>query len=110
MTDGQYWYGDVRLSDAYIEADRLKSERANHMAWLQGQYVYCAIGSFTECFTSFGKKGKIKIAPYLKEPFALSKSEQESRKEREIAERKERIRKKLTASVKMGSGAHGSNS
>jgi hypothetical protein len=108
MTDEQYWYGDVRLSDAYIEADRLKYERANHMAWLQGQYVYQAINAHKECFPAFAKTRK--IYPYLKEPFALSKSEQEARKERELAERKERIHRKLTASAKMGSGAHGSNS
>lgn len=114
MTHEQYWYGDATLTDAYLEADRLRIERANYMAWLQGQYVYHAIGSFTECFMSFGKKGKITIKPYVKKPFNLvnkreSDEEREAREERETIERRQRIRNKLMASVMKGGSAHGGN-
>jgi len=115
MTYDQYWYGDVALTDAYIAADRLVTERHNYEAWLQGQYVYQAIGSFAECFMSFGKKGKIKIKPYPKKPYEFSykktetEEEREEREAKDVAERKARVRAMLMASVTKGSGEHGGN-
>lgn len=43
MTFDQYWYGDVRMTSAFVEADRLRQERMNTELWLQGLYYYDAV-------------------------------------------------------------------
>ena len=43
MTYDQYWYGDVRMVRAFVEADKLRQKRADEQAWLQGAYVLRAL-------------------------------------------------------------------
>lgn len=40
MTAQDYWYGDVWLAEGYQKADKLRQQRENVNAWLQGMYVY----------------------------------------------------------------------
>lgn len=44
MTYEQYWYGDPRLVIAYRQAHKLKIEQENQKLWLQGLYIYNAVG------------------------------------------------------------------
>ncbi len=70
MTAEQYWDGDALLPRYYRKADRLRQERANTEAWLQGAYVYDAILGAAPVLHAFAKKGT-KPRPYREEPFPL---------------------------------------
>lgn len=81
---------------AFREAENLRRKRDNAMAWLQGAYVYDAIGCLVPVLQAFPKKGA-KPQPYVSMPYGEEKSvEDMTEEEREIAEEneltKERIR------------------
>ena len=63
-----YWHGDYSQLGYYVEAHKLKQERENYTAWLQGAYVYDAIGAMSPILQAFAKKGT-KPTPYHKEPY-----------------------------------------
>ena len=67
-----YWYGDVWLVGAYREADRIRQERTNETAWLNGVYIGAAINSTIG--NAFREKGKSK-AEYPEKPIPLRKNE-----------------------------------
>lgn len=54
----------------------------NFQAWLQGLYVYQAIGSLVPLLNPFSKEHKAK--PYVKEPLPLTEKEVEERRLRKI--------------------------
>lgn len=78
MTYDQYWYGDVRMTGAFLDADRRRQERFNEEAWLLGAYVYDAVGRLAPIFR-FGVD-KPKAVPYREQPIDLF-SDREKRKE-----------------------------
>lgn len=86
MTYEQYWNGDVQMAETFLEADRLRQQRQNNEAWLQGMYFYdglcCALSS------AFGKKGH-KARSYPAKPYALADEKQE---QKETQDEKERLR------------------
>lgn len=82
MTFDQYWYGDVRMTRAFVEADRLRQERANAEAWLNGMYHYDAI------FCALAKK------KYPEKPYGISR-EEENKQEPQDLEEVERLKAKL---------------
>lgn len=68
MTYEQYWYGDVWMVEAFREAEKLKQQRTNAEAWLQGMYVYDAVSKLAPILHAFAKKGT-KPQPYLEKPY-----------------------------------------
>ena len=82
MTEGQYWDDDTSLTVAYRKAEQLRMDRRNQEMWLQGAYIYEAIGRVSPILQAFAKKGT-KPRPYLEEPFSLTASQVQSKKERE---------------------------
>lgn len=68
---------DPSLAAAYREADRLRQERVNEQAWLQGYYVYQALGSVAPMLHAFAKNGT-KAKPYPK-PLDLQHPEVKNR-------------------------------
>ena len=82
MTYEQFWFGDVCLTQCYMEAFKLKQRLENEHAWLQGRYVYEAIGALVPVLHAFAKNGT-KPNEYLKEPFPMSEQEIKERKERD---------------------------
>lgn len=70
MTEAQYWDGDCTLTRSYREADRLRQERQNSEAWLQGMYVYDALLRASPILHAFAKKGA-KPRPYPEEPYTI---------------------------------------
>lgn len=89
MSYDQYWYGDMRMQQAYAEADRIRQERwldqTNYAAWLQGQYIFYAIS--LALGNAFGKGTP---QDYLDKPFEIKrKSDEESEREREQKKREE---------------------
>ena len=78
MTLEQYWDDDPTLILYFYKAEKLRSQRKNQELWIQGAYIYQALGCVAPMFNSLAKDHKPK--PYLKEPFALSQEEEEERK------------------------------
>lgn len=88
MTEGQYWDGDNWLPKAYREAEKMRQERFNHEAWLQGMYIYDAIARLSPVLRAFGKKGT-KAEPYVERPYPLTPEAVEDAETRK-AKRQER--------------------
>ena len=65
-----YWYGEPNLVKAFREADELRVDRMNYEAWLQGLYVYQAVGALYPVFNPFSKQKKAE--EYLKEPIVIT--------------------------------------
>ena len=71
--------------NAYAEAFKMKTERDNQFAWLQGKYVYEAVG--VHFHNAFKKKGE-KSLHYPNEPYEFDDPEKED-------ERRKKESKKL---------------
>lgn len=85
MTYDQYWNDDCELVKFYREADKIQQERQNQMLWLQGMYIYDAIGRLIPGLNPATKKGT-KVKPYMEKPYAISK--EDVKRDREEKERK----------------------
>lgn len=83
MTDKQYWDGDCALVKYYREAEKLRRERVNQEAWLQGMYIYDGLSRISPILQAFAKKGT-KAQPYVEQPYPLTRKRAE-----EIEEKKE---------------------
>lgn len=92
MSYSEYWDGETSAHRAYREAKKLLMSEANQLAWLQGLYVYEAIGALAPALKAFAKG---KVRPYVKEPHELFADEVKEREEREARERYERIKAKV---------------
>lgn len=80
MSEEQYWDRDSTLVVAYRKAEEFKTNRKNQEMWLQGAYIYEALGRVSPLLHAFAKKGT-KPVPYLAEPFAISEKQAEYRQE-----------------------------
>ena len=72
MSPEEYWYGDPSLLRAYRKADVIKRERENESLWLQGMYIYEAIGDLAPVLHAFAKKGT-EAKPYAERPYPITK-------------------------------------
>lgn len=96
MTYEEFWYKDPHIVKYYLQAEKERLHRRNEEMWLQGFYIYQAIGAFAEILPAFPKKGA-KIRPYLQGPVSLSEAEQQAKEELQEMERIERIKQKMLA-------------
>ena len=94
MTYEQFWEGQPSLVVFYRQADEMSRRRRNQEMWLQGRYIYNAIGSFAEILPAFPKKGA-KVQPYIEEPFPITLAEATEREERKQKEKMERIKQRM---------------
>lgn len=69
MTYDEYWFGDPLMVRAYYKADKLRRERIDEEAWLNGQYIVSALNATVG--NMFRKTGQAP-AEYPKEPVSLS--------------------------------------
>lgn len=67
----EYWYGDYTCLKYYRQAEEYRQERDNEAAWLQGLYVYKAVGCLAPILHAFAKRGT-KPEKYPEEPFAVT--------------------------------------
>lgn len=74
MTYELYWHGEPWLVKAYHEAYESKIERMNYEKWLQGRYIYLAIGALSPILNPLSKKHKAE--EYLKEPLVITENAQ----------------------------------
>lgn len=94
MTYDQYWYGDVNMAKAYREADKLRQERTNTEAWLQGMYIYdllTRVGPFPMVWVD-GKKEQ--RTDYMPEPYLFGESRKDTPEvdQEEIEKKKAQVR------------------
>ena len=96
MTLKEYWEDDPALLLHYINAEEIRQRKLNNQLWLQGFYVYQAIGSLAPILNPFSKEHKAR--PYLKEPIPLTQKEIEEAEERRV----EKVKNYLMSFVKRG--------
>ena len=96
MTPEQYWDDDCTLVRAYRDANEMRRDEQNYFAWLQGMYIYHALGDISPVYRTF-KPSKPK--PYLKEPLPLTEKESKERKERDERLRVEESRARFRAMI-----------
>lgn len=96
MTYDQFWRDDFSIVKYFKKMDEISRERENQKLWLQGYYIYQAIGSYAEIIPAFPKKGA-KVYPYVEEPLPITKIAQEEREEKKRQERFENIKRKMLA-------------
>lgn len=65
----EFWKLNFRKLHPYIVADNIKRERENYMMWLQGLYIYDAVGAVVG--SALSKPGR-KKPEYLKEPIRIT--------------------------------------
>lgn len=82
MTYEQFWEQDCELVKYYNKAAKIKRDMENQQAWLQGAYVYEAIGNLVPVLGFNMKKGA-KATPYRSEPFPLSKEKVEEKQQKQ---------------------------
>ena len=83
MTPDEYWHGPCMDFAARREADRLRADRENRVAWLNGLYVYRAIGAVAPILNPYSKRRQALDYP---EPVELDpQAARERRMERGIA-------------------------
>lgn len=83
MTYDQYWNEDSTLVIYYREAEELRLEKQNQLAWLQGMYIYDAIGRISPALNPAVKKG-VKPQPYIENPYPITdRSKEEVQKQKE---------------------------
>ncbi|MFV0395139.1 MAG: hypothetical protein ACK5LC_12230 [Coprobacillaceae bacterium] len=84
MTYDQFWDDDVELVIYYREAERFRSNRHNTESWLQGMYIYDAVG--TIIYNAFGRKRGQQAASYVDKPYSIHQKDIEEEKQQQVEE------------------------
>ena len=84
MTYEQYWYDDPLMVRAFYKAEKLRKERMDEEAWLNGLYIQSAIEATIG--NAYRKPGQTP-AKYPKEPFSLQKKREEREQTEEEKEK-----------------------
>lgn len=93
MTYEQFWEDDVELTRYYRQAEEIRLDKINQELWLQGAYVYSAIGSMTPILRAFSKATKPE--PYLEEPLPRTEKQIREIEERKFKEKEEEMKARL---------------
>lgn len=91
MSYAEFWDGDPTAVIAYRTANELQDKRRNFELWLQGKYVYDALGAISPLFR-FTMSRTVKAEPYVKEPYPITEMEARQREEREARLKEERLK------------------
>jgi hypothetical protein len=86
MTYEDYWRRDPCLVKYYRQAERIRTERVNYEAWLQGAYIYDALCFVSPILHAFAEKGTQPME-YLKKPYAIGKEKAEQERKAQEEER-----------------------
>lgn len=80
MTYQQYWEQDALLVKDYRQGDRMRQERFNNEAWLQGMYIYDAFAVvMKQAFSKHGNR-----VSYPKEPYTLGATKKKMNEEHKM--------------------------
>ena len=89
-----YWCGDATAVRHFRKADILRQKRMNTELWLQGLYIYEAIGDMSPILRPFAKHGT-KPIEYSSEPYPLDEEDREQKRKREQEAKAEAVREML---------------
>lgn len=81
MTYEEYWEGDPAMTRYYRDKYRCEMDQRNTELWLMGVYIYEALMDVAPLLNLFDKHRK--ALPYRTEPYPLTKTAEEKRKDRE---------------------------
>lgn len=98
MSREQYWDGDPMDVAAYREADRLRADRENRVAWLHGLYAYQAIGAMAPLLNAFSKRRQAHEYP---QPVILDERERNDKRKRGL---KDYLQGKMRSRAEKASG------
>jgi hypothetical protein len=87
----EYWFGDYSQFHFYEDAYKLRERHENTGRWIQGKYVYDAVGALSPILHPFAKGGT-KAEPYLKDPYPISAEEAEERRVRDERQKYEEMK------------------
>lgn len=75
MTPKEFWEDDVELFVHYYNAEKIRIRKRNNEMWLQGAYIYNAIGSLAPILNGMVKNPKAQ--PYMKQPIPLTEEDRQ---------------------------------
>lgn len=81
LTLEEFWDGDCQYTRYARKADKLRQERINQNAWLQGMYIYDALTRISPILNPFAKKGT-KAKPYVPEPYPMDSKDDDSKEDK----------------------------
>lgn len=90
MPRDEYWNGDLFAVYDYIAAEKITRQRRNHEMWIQGMYIYNAIGAFAEFLGSSFAKHRPQPKPYCKEPFPITEEATKAKKDADMEKEQQR--------------------
>lgn len=73
MTYKEFWEDDIDILLYYVKAEETRQKKRNNEMWLQGAYIYQAIGALAPVLNGMTKEHR--ASPYLKQPFAITEEE-----------------------------------
>lgn len=82
MSYDDYWNKEPELFLRYYNAEKLKQQKKNNEMWLQGAYIYNAVGSLYPIFNPFSKEKKAR--PYMSSPIPLTEEEKQKQFEDKV--------------------------
>lgn len=82
MSYDLYWYGDPFALKNYIDAYEMKLANNNNMLWLEGYYVYNAVGCLVPVLNPFSKEHKARR--YLEQPIPITQKEIDEVEEKRV--------------------------
>lgn len=89
MSYDDYWNGPSEIARFYRQAHKLQEKRLDYNAWIQGRYIYEAIGALSPILRTNLSKKEAKAGDYVEKPYLV---QMEDRKKEE-AERISRAEK-----------------
>lgn len=73
MTYEQFWYKETDLLNTYVKAETIRQRKRNNEMWLQGAYIYNAIGSLAPILNGMVKNPKAQ--PYMAQPIPITEED-----------------------------------
>ena len=77
MTYTQFWEEDCALVIPYRKAYKLRLDHENYNAWLQGLYIYEALGCVSPLLHAFAQRGT-RAEPYPDKPYEFTSAKKQS--------------------------------
>lgn len=95
MSTREFWEDDPDLlwayRKSYVEKTKFETEKDNYIAWLHGLYIHNAVNIVI--YNAFCRKEGQPAQEYIKEPYDFSKTKEQIRKEKILAE-EEKIKRR----------------
>lgn len=96
MTVDEFYNQDCCLVRAFRKAHEIKKQQKNYELWLQGLYIYEAMGDMSPILVAFPGKNA-KPIEYPTEPYPITKKEMVERKLRDERRKQEMMIAKMKA-------------